>query len=80
MDAKHLGRKGLVAQLCLAEARGRITSSRQLLPVRDVAVGGDARMIARVHLPLDQYEQNAPALETLALARLCAPLKRVDQR
>jgi hypothetical protein len=34
-----------------------------------------ARVIARVHLPLDPYEQG-PALEVLALARLCPPLRR----
>jgi hypothetical protein len=34
-----------------------------------------ARVIARVHLPLDPYEPGA-ALEVLALARLCPPLRR----
>jgi hypothetical protein len=34
------------------------------------------RMVVRVHLPLDQYEQGSMALETLALARLVAAPKR----
>ena len=34
------------------------------------------RMIARVQLPLDQYEQGTLALEALALARLVTSPKR----
>lgn len=34
------------------------------------------RVIARVHLPLDQYEQSAWAIEALALARLVATPRR----
>ena len=34
------------------------------------------RVVARVHLPLDQYEQGSLALEVLALARLVTPPRR----
>jgi hypothetical protein len=35
-----------------------------------------ARIIARVHLPLDQYEQSPQAVEALALCRLVPPPRR----
>jgi hypothetical protein len=37
-----------------------------------------ARLIARVHLPMDRHEQSALALEALALARLVPPPGRVS--
>jgi hypothetical protein len=82
-----LGGKRQRALFQLQEAPGKPGSAAPLVAYLPDTVGPRlpmhtrfrARMIARVHPPLDPYETSPVALEVLALGRLCPP-PRVSQK